>query len=149
MSDNGVTRRSALTAAGVAVAGGVVGYVAGRNTDAADPPVAAAAAAGNYGPAPGGAGQALAKLADIPDGGGVIIADPAVVITRSGSDVRAFSSVCTHQGCKVDKVSGGRIDCPCHGSQFDASTGKVVGGPAPTPLPAVQVTVRDGEVFSA
>jgi Rieske Fe-S protein len=57
--------------------------------------------------------------------------------------------VCTHQGCKVDKVSGGRIDCPCHGSQFDASTGKVVGGPAPTPLPAVQVTVRDGEVFSA
>jgi Rieske Fe-S protein len=70
-----------------------------------------------------------------------------VVVTKSGSQVHAFSSTCTHQGCQVNKVSGGRIDCPCHGSVFDASTGAVVAGPAPSPLPPVAVTVRNGEVF--
>jgi Rieske Fe-S protein len=148
MSEDGLSRRSALTAAGVLVVGGVAGYAAGRSTDAADPP-GASGGGDSYGQAPGGAGQALAKLSDIPDGGGVIIGDPAVVITRTGSDVRAFSSVCTHQGCQVNHVGDGKIDCPCHGSSFDAATGKVVAGPAPTPLPAVQVTVRNGEVFTA
>jgi Rieske Fe-S protein len=149
MSDDGVTRRSALTAAGIVVVGGVGGYVAGRNTDAAEGPPSASGPVNNgYGAAAtGGAGQALATLADIPDGGGVIVGK--IVITRTGSDVHAFSSVCTHQGCRVNKVTDGTIDCPCHGSRFDASTGKVVGGPAPSPLPAVQVTVRDGQVFSA
>ncbi len=148
MSDDGVTRRSALSAAGVVVVGGVAGYVSARNTDAAkakDPTTAANA----YGDAPSGAGQPLAKVADIPDGGGVILDDPAVVLTRSGSDVRAFSAVCTHQGCRVNHVGDGTIDCPCHSSRFDAATGKVVGGPAPAPLPAVRITVRNGEVFSA
>ena len=98
---------------------------------------------------PRGAGKALATVADIPDGGGLILSQPAVVVTRSGAQVHAFSSVCTHQGCRVDKVSNGTIDCPCHGSVFDAATGKVLAGPAPSPLPAVAVTVRDGQVFSA
>jgi Rieske Fe-S protein len=136
-----VTRRSALTAAGVVVAGGVAGYVTGRNTDAADNK---SGTSSPYGKRPAG-GQSLAKLADIPDGGGVIRHD--VVITRSGSDVHAFSAVCTHQGCLVNKVTDGKISCPCHGSVFDAATGKVVGGPAPAPLPPVDVTVRNGEVF--
>jgi Rieske Fe-S protein len=149
MSDEGLTRRSALTAAGVVAVGGVAGYAAGRNTDAADPPgVSSVSNNGGYGPPSGGGGKVLAKFADIPDGGGVIV--DGIVITRSGSDVHAFSAKCTHQGCLVNKVSGGTIDCPCHGSRFDAATGKVVGGPAPSPLPAVQVTVdANGEVVSA
>jgi Rieske Fe-S protein len=71
-----------------------------------------------------------------------------LVITRSGSTVRAFSSTCPHQGCQVNKVSDGKIDCPCHGSVFDARTGAVLAGPAPSGLPPRPVTVRNGEVFS-
>jgi Rieske Fe-S protein len=71
-----------------------------------------------------------------------------VVLTRSGSTVHGFSATCTHQGCTVNQVSDGTIDCPCHGSKFDAATGAVVTGPAPAPLPPVRVTVRNGEVFS-
>ena len=152
MSEDGVSRRAALGAAGVVVAGGVVGYVSGRNTDAAK----ALPAAGNGGYQGGGGaygggntgsggGKKLTTVAAIPDGGGVIVDN--VVVTRSGSDVHAFSAICTHQGCKVDKVSGGKIKCPCHGSVFDASTGAVVAGPAPSPLPAVAVTVSNGEVL--
>jgi Rieske Fe-S protein len=148
MSGDRVTRRSALTAAGVVVVGGVAGYVTGRNTDAAQAD-SGTSGGGSYGHTPAGAGKPLAKVADIPDGGGVIIDNPAVVLTRSGSTVHAFSAICTHQGCTVNHVGGGTIDCPCHGSKFDVATGKVVAGPAPSPLPPVHVTTRNGEVFSA
>jgi Rieske Fe-S protein len=156
MSDENLSRRSALGAAGLIVAGGVAGYVAGRNTDAAK--ALPAAPGGAYG-GPGGYGgpdgshsggsmnHRLAPVADIPDGGGVIVG--TVVVTRSGSQVHAFSAICTHQGCQVNQVSGGKIDCPCHGSVFDASTGAVVAGPAPSPLPPVAIAVHNGEVFTS
>jgi Rieske Fe-S protein len=144
----GVTRRSALTATGVAAVGGVAGFVLARNSDAATSKKGTTAA-NAYGDTPAGGGQRLAAVADIPDGGGKVLDDPAVVLTRRGTEVHAFSAVCTHQGCRVDKVANGVIDCPCHGSRFDAATGRVVAGPAPSPLPAVPVTVRAGEVFSA
>lgn len=151
----GLTRRGALGAAGAVAAGAVAGYVAGRNTDAAKAlsPTSSGgyggsgAGGGSGGRQGNGGGQLLAALADIPDGGGVIV--HGVVVTRTGQTVHAFSAICTHQGCEVNKVSAGKIDCPCHGSVFDASSGAVVGGPAPSPLPAVAITVRNGEVFSS
>jgi Rieske Fe-S protein len=143
-----VTRRSALTATGAAVVGGVAGFAVARSSGAAKKR-SGLAAANAYGDTPSSAGRALAALAAVPDGGGVVLDKPAVVITRTGSEVHAFSAVCTHQGCHVDKVSGGTIRCPCHGSRFDASTGEVVSGPASSPLPPVAVTVRNGEVYTA
>ena len=77
-----------------------------------------------------GGGTLLAALEQRPGGGGVILAkrqgrrSPA-----ARRHVHAFSAVCTHQGCTVDKVAGGAISCPCHGSRFDAQTGAVIGGP--------------------
>ncbi|MBO9555660.1 MAG: Rieske (2Fe-2S) protein [Cellulomonas sp.] len=94
----------------------------------------------------GSAQDRLAPLTDVPDGGGVVLADLKVVLTREGSAVHGFSAVCTHQGCLVRDVRGGEIHCPCHGSAFDAATGEVVQGPATRPLPPVGVEVRDGEV---
>lgn len=76
-----------------------------------------------------------------------MLTDLELVVTRgSGAEVRCFSAVCTHQGCLVASVQSGRISCPCHGSEFDATTGAVLAGPAPSPLPAVPVSVVDGAV---
>jgi Rieske Fe-S protein len=150
MSDDGITRRSAFGAAGLVAAGAVAGYVSGRNTDAAkalSPTTTGGGYGGGNGTATGAATHPLVAVADVPDGGGVIVG--SVVVTRSGTQVRAFSAVCTHQGCTVNRVSDGKIDCPCHGSVFDASTGAVVAGPAPSPLPPVSISVRNGEVFSS
>jgi Rieske Fe-S protein len=143
-----ISRRSALAGAGAVVVGGVIGGVVANNSAAAHEPNGTVEA-NAYGNTPSG-GTALAELGKIPDGGGVILSSPPVVITRSQSGaVHAFSAICTHQGCHVDRVADGKIFCPCHGSVFDATTGAVVGGPAPRPLPKVAVKIRSGEVYSA
>lgn len=145
----GVTRRSALTAAAVVAGGAIVGFVVARNSDATDHR-GASTAANAYGDTPGSVGQPLATLAEVPKGGGLILKTPAIVLTRGTDDeVRAFSAICTHQGCRVDRVADQTIDCPCHTSRFDAATGAVVSGPAPAPLPRVAVTVRDWSVYFA
>jgi len=92
----------------------------------------------------------LASLSKVPVGGGLILADKKIVITRdSGGTVHAFSAVCTHMGCTVGSVSGGAIKCPCHGSTYDASTGKNISGPAPRPLSPVNVTVKGDDIYQA
>lgn len=92
-------------------------------------------------------GTALAKTADIPAGGGKVFADQGVVVTQpKAGEFKAFSSSCTHQGCTVSRVVDGTIDCPCHDSKFDASTGAVTEGPATRPLPAVKITVTGDSI---
>jgi Rieske Fe-S protein len=59
----------------------------------------------------------------------------------------AFSARCTHMGCTV-KPSGAKLQCPCHGSQFDALTGEVQKGPAEKPLADFPVKVERGAVVA-
>ena len=69
-------------------------------------------------------------------GGGKIFADQKVVVTQPTSgDFKAFSAVCTHQGCVVSGVADGTINCACHGSEFDIATGAVKQGPATKAAP--------------
>ena len=68
------------------------------------------------------------------------------LLSATGDRVRAFSAICTHQGCTVEyDESAGRLQCPCHGSAFDPSDGSVVQGPAEQPLAAVDVVVDEDE----
>jgi len=152
-------RRCVLTAAAAAgaavVLGGCASYggqsAAPASTAAAEPASSAASsAAGAASSAASGGVKAavkgLAALADIPVGGGKIFADQAIVITQpTAGVVKAFSTVCTHQGCAVDEIAGGTINCPCHGSKFKLD-GSVANGPAARPLPPVTVKVVDGQV---
>ena len=86
----------------------------------------------------------------MPAGGGLVLGSDKVVLTRpSGDTVLAFSAICTHQGCLVGEVTASGIVCPCHGSQFDPSTGAVTAGPATRPLAKVAVEVRDADVYTA
>ena len=102
---------------------------------------ASAAASGAASAAASVAGDAIAA-ASIPVGGGVILANLEVVVTQpTAGDFKAFSAVCPHQGCTVDKVDAGTITCPCHGSTFDIASGAVTKGPATKGLEAKGVTV--------
>jgi Rieske Fe-S protein len=89
----------------------------------------------------------LAATADIPVGGGLVILKDNVVVTQpAAGEFKAFSAVCPHVGCLLDKVANGTIDCPCHGSTFRISDGSVVTGPATQPLTPVAITVTDGMI---
>lgn len=96
----------------------------------------------------GAQGSALATTSEIPVGSGKIFTSEKVVVTQPNSgDFKAFSAVCTHMGCLVSTISDGTIDCPCHGSKYSISTGAVVGGPAPSPLPAQSINVSGSNIF--
>lgn len=93
------------------------------------------------------AGAALARTSEIPVGGGTVFKEEKVVVTQpTAGDFKAFSAVCTHQGCTVGKVENGTIDCPCHGSKFRIADGAVAAGPATRPLPAERITVSGDNI---
>lgn len=93
-------------------------------------------------------GTELAALDDVPVGGAISVelpgGEPVIVARPTEDTVVAFSAICTHQGCTV-KPEATEIRCPCHGSTYDLA-GENTGGPAPSPLPPVDVTVADGLV---
>ncbi|MEU0968748.1 Rieske (2Fe-2S) protein [Streptomyces sp. NPDC005917] len=97
-----------------------------------------------------GGGTALAKTSDIPEGGGTIFKDQAVVVTQPTSGTyKAFATKCPHAGCPVTSVANGAIVCPCHGSQFSIADGSVKHGPATTGLTAANITVSGDQITLA
>ena len=92
-------------------------------------------------------GKTVVKTSDIPVGAGKVFDATKVVVTQpKAGEFKAFSAICTHMGCTVAGVANGTITCPCHGSTYDAATGQVTGGPAPSPLPSRTVTVSGGSI---
>jgi Rieske Fe-S protein len=55
-------------------------------------------------------------------------------LIRTKNALRAFSTTCTHAGCRIGKNNGSLLQCSCHGSQFEAETGRPLKGPAIKPL---------------
>ena len=59
-----------------------------------------------------------------------------VTVVRALGDLHAFDNTCTHLGCSLaeGKLDGKIVTCPCHGSQFDVTSGAVLHGPAQRPV---------------
>ena len=105
----------------------------------------------------------LSALNDIDDGGfaeveATIDGDAqSLVLYRVGDDVRAWLNVCPHAGRRLGWAPGqflkskdGHLVCAAHGASFELDRGDCVAGPCRgDALRAVQVQVRDGEVWLA
>jgi Rieske Fe-S protein len=114
------------------------GDATGAGDDAATPPPAT-------GGENSGGGAKLASASDIPVGGGLIFASQSVVVTQPTEGVfKGFNGICTHQGCPLQDVSGGTINCKCHNSKFSIEDGSVKQGPASKALPEKTIT-KDGD----
>ncbi len=95
-------------------------------------------------------GEPLTSTADVPVGGGTVLKEQQIVVTQPAKgEFKAFTAVCTHQQCVVASVANGTIKCDCHGSKYDAETGEVTGGPAPSPLAPISVKVDGDEIVIA
>lgn len=96
------------------------------------------------------AGTALASTSEVPVGGGIIVTAQKIVITQpTEGEFKGFTAVCTHQGNTVTSVEDGTILCNFHGSSFSAETGEVEGGPAPSALAEVALTVEGDQIMAA
>ncbi|MFD8548066.1 Rieske (2Fe-2S) protein [Streptomyces sp. NPDC059649] len=152
----GTTRRTVVAAVGAA---GLTAALAACGNDMAGAGGDGAKTAGGDGATGAGgaeaggagpAGKKLAKTAEIPQGGGKIFKAEKVVVTQpQNGEIKAFSAVCPHAGCVVNEVSGGTINCPCHGSKFDITDGSVKHGPATKGLAPAKVEVKGGAVTLA
>jgi Rieske Fe-S protein len=101
---------------------------------------------GSGGDAP--AGGEIGTTADVPVGGGTVFQKQKIVVTQpTEGDFKAFTAVCTHQGCTVAAVNGDTIQCNCHGSQYNAADGKVKKGPAPKALAPKKITVEGDKLI--
>ena len=87
----------------------------------------------------------VASVGEIPVGGGRVFPERRVVLTQpTAGEFRGFGIVCTHDGCELNAVADGTINCPCHGSRYAITDGSVVQGPARTGLRVEDVAV-DGD----
>ena len=78
--------------------------------------------------------------------GWVLHPDENVLIANWNDEIRAFTSVCTHEGCARNWIFGrGVFTCRCHSSKFN-HRGEVVSGPAEKNLAEFAVE-RDGNIL--
>lgn len=69
---------------------------------------------------------------------GLSVVEGAIVHREGDGAIRAYAARCTHLGCRIDRVVGDEVVCPCHGSRFRAD-GSVAAGPATRPLAAMRI----------
>ena len=69
------------------------------------------------------------------------------VVRRNESEVRVFSDICTHLGCRVSWYADqNHYISPCHNGHFDL-LGDVVSGPPPRPLDEFVTKIENGNLF--
>ncbi len=69
-----------------------------------------------------------------------------IAVAKVDGTFYAFGDTCTHMACSL---AGGDLEettviCPCHGSEFDVTSGAVLQGPARKPVETYETRVEDG-----
>lgn len=81
----------------------------------------------------------------------LIVDGQRIVLARTDDGYAAFEDRCTHRGASLadGAMICGVVQCPWHGSQFDAKTGVVRAGPAKEPIRTYAVDDNGREVLVA
>jgi len=71
-----------------------------------------------------------------------------ITLANVAGTLFAIDDTCTHRGCSLGdgKLDESTVQCACHGSRFDVTSGTVVRGPAEDPVRSYPVHVANGEV---
>jgi nitrite reductase/ring-hydroxylating ferredoxin subunit len=94
--------------------------------------------------------DAVAKVGDIPEGElrAFEVGGEDVTIANVDGTFYAINDECTHAGCSLAEgdLDGTTVTCACHGSEFDVTTGEVLGGPAVDPVDSYEVAVEGDDI---
>jgi thiosulfate dehydrogenase [quinone] large subunit len=100
------------------------------------------------------AGTRIGRANQVPVGGAASFQDPStgdpgLILQLTPGQFVAYDAVCPHAGCTVGYSKGAKlIVCPCHGSEFDPTSGAVVSPPAQQGLAPIHVAVSAaGEIY--
>ena len=76
------------------------------------------------------------------------VAGQQIAVARTDGSMHAFSDICTHRGCSLSTgdLEGTEIECECHGSVFDITSGAVVNGPATEPIATFSLREDGGDL---
>jgi 3-phenylpropionate/trans-cinnamate dioxygenase ferredoxin subunit len=71
-----------------------------------------------------------------------------VAVAKVSGSLHAFDDTCTHRQCSLadGDLEEATVTCPCHGSQFDVTTGEVLNPPATEPVPVFPLRVEDDAI---
>lgn len=81
----------------------------------------------------------------------VTVGDTELVLIRTGEQVFALASHCTHAEVELSGgcVADGEIECPAHGARFDLATGTPRCLPATRPLATYPTKIEGTDVYVA
>jgi nitrite reductase/ring-hydroxylating ferredoxin subunit len=92
----------------------------------------------------------VTRAEDIPDGEmrAFQVGGEDVAVANVSGAFHAFGDTCTHAGCSLAEgdLDGTTVTCRCHGSEFDVTSGEVLGGPATVPVDSYEVRADGGQI---
>ncbi|MFE6334179.1 Rieske (2Fe-2S) protein [Streptomyces sp. NPDC057806] len=91
----------------------------------------------------------LGAESEVAQGSAKLYREHNVVVSRDANGtLKAYSTICTHALCPINKLEGTKLVCPCHGSEFDATNGEVLHEPASAPLKELPVRAEGGRIVA-
>jgi nitrite reductase/ring-hydroxylating ferredoxin subunit len=69
-----------------------------------------------------------------------------IAVANVGGILYAFDDACPHRQCSLGEgeLHGAVVTCPCHGSQFEVTSGERLRGPAVRGIRSYPVRLEDG-----
>ena len=71
------------------------------------------------------------------------VQDTRIAVANVGGTFYAFGDTCTHEQCSLAEgdLEKTTVTCICHGSEFDVTSGEVLGSPAREPVGSYEARV--------
>ena len=93
-----------------------------------------------------------AKVSDLKPGDMTLFesGDERVLLVNVGGQIHAVGEVCPHQECYLSEdgaLEGAEVECVCHGSRFNATSGEVIEGPSEEGLGRYAVRIEGDDIL--
>ncbi|MDA1188418.1 MAG: Rieske 2Fe-2S domain-containing protein [Chloroflexi bacterium] len=94
--------------------------------------------------------QKIGKITEVASGTSKSydVGDRVVCVVNINGKFHAIDDLCSHAECNMagGSIEGNSIECECHGSMFDVTTGQPTNPPAVAPVDVFKVQVNGDDL---